>query len=241
MNSIGMRLNFRRRFARLAAIVLTSTAAWLSPAVAQTSEPAATTPPYALFQYATLTGSNNTINATWLPVVSSTGTTSYVNVTLQFKVSASGALILELGYPKVVPAPTPLVSSFIAGNYVGPSNILSGNAMVTVAGPGITIDGSTEWSLATSSGANGCTYPDSATWYVGPIANSPLAARLQAAGITSTDWSYGVGDSPCGGEWPANSLLGFSQIGNSLTIVNFTQSGKDYPMPVDQIVYTLKQ
>jgi hypothetical protein len=235
MSTITTRLSFSHRFARLVAIVLTSTAAWLSPAIAQTSEAGATaTPPYALFQYATLTGSNNTINATWLPVVSATGTTSYVNVTIEFKVSSTGQLSVVLGYPKVMPAPAPLVSSFIAGNYASPN----GSGLITVTGPGIMTDGSTEWSLAASPGASTCTYPDSAMWYVGPLSGSPLAARLQAAGITSTAWSYGVGDSGC--SWSANSLLGFSQIGNQLTIVDFT-NGKDYPTPVDSIVYTLKQ
>jgi hypothetical protein len=235
-----MRSNSRPRFARLATIVLTSCTVWLSPGEAQTVDSGATTTPdSALFQYATLTGSNNIINATWLPVVSSTGSISYVNVIIQFKVSASGQLSVAVGYPKTVPAPSPIVSSFIAGNYVGPSNVLGGNALITVTGPGITSGGATEWSVAASPGANVDTYPDSATWYVGPLSSNPLAARLQAAGITSSAWSYGVGDS--GSTWYPNALLGFSQIGDTLTIVNFTQGGKDYPMPVDQIVYTLKQ
>ena len=68
-----------------------------------------------------------------------------------------------------------------------------------------------------------CTYPSSATWYVGPIANSPLAARLKAAGITSTAWSYGVtGGEACYNNWPDNTLIGLSQTGNKLTIVSFT-------------------
>lgn len=200
-------------------------------------------PPYALFQYATLTGSGNTITATSIPVVISTGVTVYLNLSLQFSVDSNGNLTVASGYPQVTPAPTVLASSFVAGNYVGPSNVNSGNNLVTVNGPGVTAGGATEWSLATSSGASYDTYPTSAVWYVGPIASNPLASRLQAAGITSTAWSYGTGlaeDGP-GENWNTNTLIGVSQIGNSIVFVSFTANGVDKTVPVDQITYTLKQ
>jgi hypothetical protein len=75
---------------------------------------------------------------------------------------------------------------------------------------------------------------------VGPIANSPLAARLKAAGITSTAWSYGVtGGEACFGTWPDDGLIGLSQTGNKLTIVGFTNNTGDKNEPVDTISYTL--
>ena len=59
--------------------------------------------------------------------------------------------------------------------------------------------------------------PQSVTWYTGPIASNPLAARLKKAGITSSFYSYGiVGFSPsCGaggspGYFYSGALVGIS-------------------------------
>ena len=198
----------------------------------------AQTPPYALFQYSTLTGTGNTITATWVPVVTSSGII-YKDITLLFDVSAAGVLTLAPDYPQEVPSPSNLVSSFMAGNYAGPSTIYSGEMLVTISGPGVTVGGATEWSLAATKGAYVYTYPGSATWYVGPIASNPLAARLKAAGITSTAWSYGVGSSDYGEPWQTNTLIGVSQIGNTITFVSFTNGAGDHSEPVDQVTYTL--
>jgi hypothetical protein len=203
--------------------------------------PEATTPPppYALFQYSTLTGSGNSITAGWIPIVTAKGTI-YKNLTLLFNVDSSGNLTLATGYPHVIPSPPPVVYSFKAGKYIGPPTVCT-NMLIAIGGPGVAPGGATEWTLSAASGAATCTYPDSATWYVGSLASSPLAARLKAAGITSTAWSYGVGGTPYSGAWASDSLLGFSQVGNTLTIVSFTKYGKDYSEPVDQITYTLSQ
>jgi hypothetical protein len=234
--------SFRRHATRLATLVMIVAAVWVFVAQAQ-----APTPPYAEFQYAALTGSGNTITATQVPVVLASGVTVYENVTMQFNSDANGNLALVPGFPQVIPAPTLLSSSFKAGNYVGPSAVLSGKALIAVSGPGVTNGGSTEWSLNSITGADSCTYPSSATWYVGPISTSPLATRLSAAGITSTAWSYGVGAGQCGnsgtvdGAWFGNTLIGVSQIGNTITIVSLTLYGKDQAVPADQITYTLAQ
>jgi hypothetical protein len=191
-------------------------------------------------QYSTLTGSGNNITAVRVPIVTSTGTI-YKNMTLLFNVDSSGNLTIASGYPKFVIPPTPSISGFKAGPYVGPTTLCN-NMIINVAGPGIAPGGATEWTLAAGSGAGACTYPDSATWYVGPIATSPLAARVKAAGITSTAWSYGVGGTPYSGSWYRNSLLGFSQVGKTLTIVSFSTNGTvDHSEPVDQITFTLSQ
>jgi hypothetical protein len=212
--------------------------------VAQAQAP---TPPYAEFQYAALTGSGNTITATQVPVVLAGGVTVYENVTLQFNSDANGNLALAPGFPQVVPAPTLLSSSFKAGNYIAPSTFFNGSGLITVNGPGVTDGGATEWSLNAAAGASYLTYPTSVMWYVGPIASNPLAARLSKAGITSTAWSYGVGSGYTGGGngqyWGTDSLIGVSQIGNSLTIVSFSTNSfgtvTDHNAPVDQITYTL--
>jgi len=231
MTTIDLRSVMGKRSVGLAALVL-----WAWSAGAQTT-------PSAQFQYATLTGNNNTITATSIPVTISPGVTVYVNLTLQFNVDSNGNLTVATGSPTQTVAPAALTSAFQAGSYVGPSTINSGNSLINVAGPGITSGGATEWSLSTATGANGCTYPNSATWYVVPSPSaSPLASRLQSAGITSTAWYYGTGGSSCGNAfWINNSLLGFSQVGNTITIASFTHSGSDFSVPVDQITYTLKQ
>src|SRR5580692_8553620 len=81
----------------------------------------AQTPPYALFQYSTLTGTGNTITATQVPLVIATGVTVYVNLTLQFAVDSSGNVTIVSGYPQEIPAPTVVISDFKAGTYAGPS------------------------------------------------------------------------------------------------------------------------
>lgn len=205
----------------------------------------AQTPPYALLQNATLTGSGNTITAVNIPVVISVGVIVYVSLNLQFNVDSNGNFTVTPGYPQITQSFTPLASNFVAGNYAGPSNINSGNNLVTVSGPGVTSGGATEWSLAASAGGSSETYPPSATWWVGPIASSPIASRLQSAGITSTAYSYGTTgstapDSPA--YWYANTLVGVSQIGNTITLVSFSENGNlDRNVPYDQITYTLKQ
>jgi hypothetical protein len=133
-----------------------------------------------------------------------------------------------------------LVSS---GQYVGPSTILAGKAILMANGPGASDNGTTESTLSTASGADGCTFPSSATSYAGPIANSPYAMQLQNAGITSTALSYGVASSPnCslggvnGDGWRLDTLIGVSQDGNTITIFSFSD-GADHSTPVDEITY----
>ena len=171
----------------------------------------------------------------------------YKNLTLVFNVDASGNLSIATGYPKTVAAPTPIISGFKAGKYVGPSTINGGEMFIIVSGPGLASGGATEWTLAAATGASGCTFPDSASWWVGPLTSSPLYARIKAAGITSTAWSYGTASSECEGSnnnaaWYPNTLIGISQVGNSLTIASFTDdTHKDHNEPVDQVTYTLTQ
>jgi len=193
-------------------------------------------PPYALFDQATLTGSGNTITATQIPVVTGTGAVVYLNATLQFNVDANGNLTIATGYPQVSAAPTLLTGNFKAGKYVGPANILGGKAAIIVSGPGVTDGGATEWTLTAAPGSDTSTYPGTASWWVGPIANNPYAAQIKAAGITSTAWSYGISTSNYG-RWGVATLIGVSQIGNTLTIVSFYSVTNG--VPYDQITYTL--
>lgn len=203
----------------------------------------ANTTPQAEFQYSALTGSGNTMLATRVPAVTSTGVTLYWDVTLLFDVDSNGNLTLASGYPLIVSSPILKTAGFAPGNYAGPSNINGGQNLITVSGPGVGPGGTTQWSLSASAGASGATYPDTATWYVGPYSTSPLQARLKAAGISASDYpnySWGTGDSGSDPnlDWTANSLLAFSQVGDTITILSFTNDFIDYNVSRDSIVYT---
>ena len=51
-----------------------------------------------------------------------------------------------------------------------------------------------------------------------------LAKSIRAAAITSTAWSYGLGSSPClnGFNDAASTLIGVSQVGNTVVFASFT-------------------
>jgi hypothetical protein len=215
-------LNPRRCTPLLATFVMILAAGGVLAPRAQAQQP-----PYALFERSTLTASGNTINAIQVPVVLASGITVYLNLSLQFLVDSTGNLTLASGYPQVTPSPILLTGSFVAGKYVGYSS-----STLNVTGPGVLDGGVTQWTSVGSCGQTG-------SWYAGPIASNPLAARLNLAKITSTAWSYGIG-SVCGLGNAPTSLIGVSQVGNTLTFVSFTVNGRDDTnLPVDQIVYTL--
>jgi hypothetical protein len=235
----------------LALIAVGPAAVWFSSARAQTTDSSATsattTAPYALFQDSTITSSGNTINASCVPTVVGTKV-YYWNVAVQFEVSATGTLSLA-GAPTVIQCPLVNSGNFKAGQYMAPPAVIS-DAIINVSGPAVGPGGTTKWSLAAAPGANGCTYPPTATWYVGPIASSPYLTRIQAAKVPpdiQSAWYFGIGgENGCGSDWDNNSLLGLSQIGNTITIVSFTpndggayQPPRDQPEPVDTITYSL--
>ena len=247
MAASNTRFNSWHRSVRLATFVMILSATWVAVTRAQTKSG-----PYSLFQFATLTGSDNTITVTRVPVITASGNTIYKNVAIQFEVDADGNLTLTPEFPKVIDALPLLVSSFIAGNYVGPGTLLGGKATVIINGPGPTAGGAAAWSLTAAPDATQCTYPASATWYVGPIESNPLAARLRRESITSTAWSYGVtGASSCSSSisssvsstidrfWRSGTLIGVSQTGNAVTIASFSEFGGDNSAPRDQITYRL--
>lgn len=195
-------------------------------------------PPYALFQQATITGSNNTITATQIPVITASGVVVYLNTTIQFDVDANGNLTISAGFPQTVAAPATITSNLRAGRYVSPSNILNGKGAIILSGPGLTDGGATMWTISAAPNADPGTYPSTASFYVGPIANNPLASHLTQDGVTSTAFSYGIvggGQLGPGGQWGAGSIIGVSQSGNTLTIALFN----NYKTPQDQITYTL--
>lgn len=209
------------------------------------------TPESALLQYSTLTASGSTISAVWVPVIVN-GATKYVNVTipLQFASTSAGKIVVTAGTPTLISTPPSVVSGFKQGTYVGPSTVLNGKMIVTVAGPGSTAGGATVWTLKSAAGAAECTYPVTAYWYDGPLGSNPgLEVRIAEAKINNStgEWSLGVGGDDAGcsslgnGAWLRNSLIGASQAGNSLTLVSFTDSfGNDHSTPQDTVIYQLQ-
>src|SRR5262249_5613692 len=158
-----------------------------------------------------------------------------------FDSDGDGNLTLSAGYPIVTPSPSLLSSSFQTGKYVGPRNAANGKASITINGPGVVNGGSTTWSSASNSDADPCTFPVSATWYVGPMENNPMAARLKKVGITTTAWTFGVAGpglpSSCGVglsfAWGSGAIIGVNQSGNSITFASFTNNSFDKDSPVD--------
>ena len=198
--------------------------------------------PTAQLQQSVLTGSTNMITASWIPITTGSGATIYANVTIQFNVDASGNMTIANGVLKQVSAPAALTSAFRPGRYVAPGPMFNGKGTINVSGPGITLGGATLWTLAATSDAYWSTYPSNATWYTGSIDANPLSARIRKAGITSPFYSYGaLGTQTVSGGWVTNALIGVSQGGNTITILNFTDSYNiDHAIPVDQITFTVQ-
>ncbi len=206
-------------------------------------------PGYTLFQDSTITATAGTISLTRVPVILN-GNTFYDDITITFEVDSQGRVNLAPGFPNIRLSTPPITAGFKAGKYVGPATILGGQAIIMVSSPGSGSGGGTQWSLSTPTGANVDTFPASASWYAGPVANTPLVDRIKAAGISAQNqaaYSFGVGggDNNQGSPWSLpNNLLGFIQTGNNLTIVSFSSFTTccgpiDRADPVGQITYTL--
>ena len=215
-----------RGFARVAG--LSAVACYASAAIAAE--------PTAFFEDASIVGGRQTITVTRVPVTNSTGGVTYYDVDLGFAVDAAGHLTLAPDSPVITKSITLKTAHFKAGVYTS-----AASAPISVAGPGIGgPGGQTAWSLTATT--TNCTYPPSATWYTGPITSNPLAARLKKAGITQTQYSYGiVGDgTQCSNYWQAGGLIGAQQVGNKLTLVSFTFNSVDSPVPLTTNPFTLR-
>src|SRR4051812_37282748 len=102
------------------------------------------------FQYASLTGSGNSIVVSRVPVITASGQTMYQDIILQFDTDADGNLTITASSPSVTPSPSLLISSFEAGKYAGPRTVASGKASISVSGPGVAPGGSNVWSSNTN-------------------------------------------------------------------------------------------
>ena len=236
-----MNLSGKTLSPRIALVALACSLASLaaSSANAQKTEaaPQATTTitPYSLFQESTLTASTNTVNVTRVPTVDASNKVHYWDVALLFDTDSEGNLTLASGYPTFTSSATPYSGNFKPGTYIAEGNP---SLKILVSGPSVLPGGGTEWALSLAQGASGWTPPNTAVWYAESISSSPLASRLKAAGITNGQLFYGVGSygNIHNFNWGTNSLLGFSQVGNALTIINFTNGG-DRNTPQDQVTF----
>jgi len=188
--------------------------------------------PTAFFEDASIIGVGKTITVSRVPVTNSAGVVTYYDVGIAFSVNAGGQIALTAA-PTVVKSVSLITSNFFAGEYV---SLASGP--ISLSGPGVGPGGQTAWSIAATTTV--CTQPASATWYTGTIAANPEAARLQKAGVTLTQYSYGIiGIGGCGPLWSQGGLIGAQQIQNTLTLVTFSSGGKDSPIPLAQMTFTL--
>ncbi len=188
------------------------------------------------------TGSSIFLNR--LPIQLPSGTIIYKDVTIQLNSDSTG-LVSDVSPIVQATSPNLLSANFRAGTYVLPSITSSGFAMT---GPGA-VPGSvmTKWEVnATPTKSQYCGSP--AVFYAGPLSAHPSTTRLKAAGITSTEYSYGIigagagCSSYSGASFLTGALVGFSQSGSLLTIASFTtySDGKDHNVPVQSITYRLQ-
>lgn len=193
--------------------------------------------PTAFFDKSSIVGQGETISVSRVPVRNSAGAIKYYDATIEFSVDAAGKLT-QTALPTFTLSPSLIISNFKAGTYT----TTAGSSPIAVKGPGVGgPGGQTAWTVQATTSS--CTNPPSATWYTGSIATNPLKARLQQAGITQTQYSYGiVGKGPaCSDEFGDGALIGAQQVGNTFTLVSFTTNGPtDHPVPVSQITFTLK-
>jgi hypothetical protein len=147
--------------------------------------------------------------------------------------------------PPVLPTSTVNASPVLplqSGIYVDVANAAYGFEMT---GPGQLPNGVGKWIIRLATGINAdCGIP--ATIYTGPINAGPLAARLSAAKITSSEYSYGVIDNggygACGGlAWSQNYLIGVSQVGNQVEIALFTYNGADHNIAGARVNYVFSK
>lgn len=169
--------------------------------------------PTSYFGSALITGTNNRISITRVPVINSAGTVTYKDLTINFVVDSAGTL--TFGPSTIAASPSLIASGFKAGTYKD----ARGNKY-SVGGPSV-IPGTTRtaWSLALISGPDATQF--SIGWVTGPIAGHPNQASLTARSITSTAYSWGI----AGAETYISSSFPFYFWGDYGNVVGAAQAG----------------
>ncbi len=193
--------------------------------------------PAMFFEDSSVIGIGDTITALQVPIRTATGDFIFKDVTIVLDVDTKGNLRWATAKPLATPSPVLQTSNIRAGIYLSPTSTQEG---IRITGPtAIGNGGEAEWAITVGPGkiAN-ISPPNPAVFYTGPLAKSPLEARLAKAGLTSTQYNYGV-IGTTSGTWFSNALVGLRLIGNQLAVALFTDSsGTDHKDPVTQIIYT---
>ena len=171
--------------------------------------------PKSLFGSALITGADNRISVTRVPVIDSTGKVTYKEVTIDFEVSSTGVLTLAPSSPTITPSPSLITSGFKAGKYKD----ARGNKYV-VTGPSVIPNTTrTTWSLAFTTGPDATQF--SMSWTTGPIAGHPNQSSLTARSITTEAYSWGI----VGSEAFLSGYFPFIYWGNHGYVVGAAQAG----------------
>ncbi|HEY4044664.1 MAG TPA: hypothetical protein VGM32_22865 [Rhodopila sp.] len=192
------------------------------------------------FDESSIVGIGETITALRVPIETAPNTFIYKDVTIELTADAKGNLNWATVAPISAPSPPLITSNVRAGVYAIPTCTACG---IQITGPtSIGSGGEAEWAITVASGKTpGLSPPNPAVFYSGPLATSPLEARLKKAGLTTTQYAYGViGTSNVGNYlWATNGLFGLILVGNQLVVASFTDQKGDHNVPVTQIIYTL--
>jgi hypothetical protein len=197
------------------------------------------------FDESSILGIGQTVTALRVPIETAAGTYIYKDVTIELNSDAKGDLTWATAEPITALSPPLATSNVRAGIYVSPTCSYCG---IQIIGPtSIGNGGVGEWVIAPApttvvrNEIAGDSPPNPAFFYTGPLAGSPLAARLRAAGLTSAQYVYGIVGTSCCGGFNTNDLFGLRLVGNELVVALFTDNSGDHNIPVSQIIYTFLQ
>lgn len=214
-------------------------------------------------QGAIIVGSGGTLTITRMPITTANGII-YRDVTIQLQADENGNVSFARGRPgSPAPAssslaqPTPSagepvarepglaevqpltqapskpvkVQEFRVGTYRGDD----GSLMKLVGGGKAVLEGVPIWTFTAIDGSAAIT---SATWYEGLITDNPRQRKIQNAGITSLDYSYGTSDEGESRIFGAGALIGATMTGSTLTVVSFHKGCCNGAVPTASLTYT---
>jgi hypothetical protein len=128
----------------------------------------------------------NTVSMTRIPVKTSTGAVLFKDIQIQFTVDNLGNTTMSAGFPKITTSPTPIPSSFKAGNYKD----TLGNKY-QVSGPAVIPGGRVMWRLNYLPPV-GSGHRLEISWATGAVVGHPFQAQLTRHKITSALYTWGI-------------------------------------------------
>jgi hypothetical protein len=203
---------------------LVATAAFLASMNAQAQT---TQPPRAILPQSNVTTTDNVVQMTRVPVVTSTGAVFYRDIRIEFNVSAAGAVTLKPGFPRVVASAPIIPVTFSPGRYKYNGYIFN------LRQAGVATGGRTTWNLTETT-----YYNFQATWTTGPILNHPIVGlRLAAARVTNPTLAYGsIGYNAMNSTLDDGDLFGAQALPDTIVFYDFTGDSGDASQPVEYII-----